>query len=140
MFRDLLAIHRDAPRQRRHFGPVVVLGSLFKSRRFQRDETELVIVVTPYLVRPMNAADVRLPTDGYRNPTTVQGTLMQQSADGVSGASAPKPSIAPSAPPADPANGVSPQASAAPVPSQRQDARKDKRSASADAISPGFTF
>ena len=121
-------------------GNLPVLGSLFKSRRFQRDETELVIVVTPYLVRPMNAADVRLPTDGYRNPTTVQGTLMQQSADGVSGASAPKPSIAPSAPPADPANGVPPQASAAPVPPQRQDARKDKRSASADAISPGFTF
>src|SRR5581483_1352945 len=31
-------------------GDVPVLGQLFRSERFQRDETELVIIVTPYLV------------------------------------------------------------------------------------------
>jgi len=119
-------------------GNLPILGSLFKSRRYQRDETELVIVVTPYLVRPMNASDVRLPTDGYRNPTELQGLIMQQGADGVSGAKPPMPSVAPSAPPADPATGQPvPQASAQ---EPRRD-RKSKRTETADAnVGPGFTF
>ncbi len=41
-----------------------VLGALFRSTSFQRNETELVISVTPYLVDPMKSADVKLPTDG----------------------------------------------------------------------------
>lgn len=118
-------------------GDIPILGSLFKSRRFQRDETELVIVVTPYLVRPMNAADVRLPTDGYRNATTLQGLIMQKGSDGVSGAEAYKPSVAPSEAPADPAG--APQASAAPAPAPNP-GRKTSRTASADAVGPGFTF
>jgi pilus assembly protein CpaC len=45
-------------------GDVPVLGALFRSDRFQRNETELVIIVTPYLVRPTNAVALALPTDG----------------------------------------------------------------------------
>ncbi|MEQ8967929.1 MAG: type II and III secretion system protein family protein [Azospirillaceae bacterium] len=40
-----------------------VLGPLFRSRRFQRQETELVIIVTPYMVRPVSDDSLSLPTD-----------------------------------------------------------------------------
>jgi pilus assembly protein CpaC len=47
-------------------GDVPVLGSLFRSSRFQRNESELVIVVTPYLVRPAaGPAELAVPTDGF---------------------------------------------------------------------------
>lgn len=78
-------------------GNLPILGSLFKSRNFQRHETELVIVVTPYLVKPMNASDVRLPTDGFRNANVGQGLFLQQGHDGVSGARGAMPSRAPGA-------------------------------------------
>ncbi len=42
-----------------------ILGALFRSTEFQRNETELVIAVTPYTVDPMRNADVRLPTDNF---------------------------------------------------------------------------
>jgi pilus assembly protein CpaC len=35
-------------------GDVPVLGELFRSKRFQRNESELVIIVTPYLVKPVS--------------------------------------------------------------------------------------
>ncbi|WP_022683055.1 type II and III secretion system protein family protein [Sphingobium bisphenolivorans] len=110
-------------------GNLPILGSLFKSRQFQRNETELVIVVTPYLVRPMNAADVRLPTDGFRNANQGQGLFLQQGHDGISGARAPMPSRAPTGP--APAPG--PQASVAPA---TQTAQRNGKSAAA----PGFSF
>jgi pilus assembly protein CpaC len=43
---------------------IPVLGALFRSTRFQRQETELVIIVTPYLVTPVAPADLAVPTDG----------------------------------------------------------------------------
>ncbi len=46
-------------------GDVPVLGPLFRSDRFQRSETELVIVVTPYIVKPVPAEEIVLPTDAY---------------------------------------------------------------------------
>ncbi|HYH37531.1 MAG TPA: type II and III secretion system protein family protein, partial [Azospirillum sp.] len=50
-------------------GDVPVLGALFRSSRFQRNETELVIIVTPYIVRPANnPAQLAAPTDGI-SPT-----------------------------------------------------------------------
>ncbi|MBA4753683.1 MAG: type II and III secretion system protein family protein [Sphingobium sp.] len=91
-------------------GNLPILGSLFKSRQFQRSESELVIVVTPYLVKPMNASDVRLPTDGFRNANIGQGLLLQQGNDGISGKQGEMPRRAPGSPaPVTPG----PQASAA---------------------------
>lgn len=50
-------------------GDVPVLGTLFRSNSFQRGETELVIIVTPYIVRPTATANrLQLPTDGYIAP------------------------------------------------------------------------
>jgi pilus assembly protein CpaC len=42
-----------------------VLGALFRSARFRREETELVIAVTAYLVNPIEPQQVTLPTDGF---------------------------------------------------------------------------
>jgi len=50
-------------------GDVPVLGALFRSDRFQRDETELVIIVTPYVVRPVSAGRMHAPTDGLVMPS-----------------------------------------------------------------------
>ncbi len=49
-----------------------VLGALFRSTEFQRNETELVISVTPYLVDPLKSSDVKLPTDDFRPASQVE--------------------------------------------------------------------
>ena len=58
-------------------GDIPLLNTLFRSPSFQRNESELVIAVTPYLVNPTQ--DVRLPTDGVVSPSTMDlmftGTL-----------------------------------------------------------------
>lgn len=46
-----------------------VIGSLFRSRDFVNSETELVIIATPYLVRPTSPDRIRTPADGFMNPT-----------------------------------------------------------------------
>ncbi|MGF1477072.1 MAG: type II and III secretion system protein family protein [Geminicoccaceae bacterium] len=56
-------------------GDVPILGALFRSSDFQRDESELVIVVTPYLVEPIRTAEVQAPTDNYRSPTDIERVL-----------------------------------------------------------------
>jgi len=43
-----------------------ILGALFRSTSFQRNETELVIAVTPYIVDPLKSSDVKMPTDDFR--------------------------------------------------------------------------
>jgi pilus assembly protein CpaC len=53
-------------------GEVPVLGALLRSSRFQREESELVIVVTPYLVRPGLPGQLRLPTDTVVPPSQSQ--------------------------------------------------------------------
>lgn len=103
-------------------GNIPILGSLFKSRQFQRSETELVIVVTPYLVKPMNASQVSLPTDGFRSANVGQGLFLQQSSDGVSGARPSQPTRAPG----------SPAPITAPAPAAAPRGKGD--------VAPGFSF
>jgi pilus assembly protein CpaC len=50
-------------------GSIPIIGALFSSRGFQRQETELVIIVTPRLVRPVPAGQIRLPTDRVQQPS-----------------------------------------------------------------------
>jgi pilus assembly protein CpaC len=52
-----------------------VIGSLFRSRDFINNETELVIIVTPYLVRPTAPENLRTPADGFRNPSERESLL-----------------------------------------------------------------
>ncbi len=52
-------------------GDVPVLGRLFSSDRFQRNESELVILVTPYLVKP-SSTRLATPTDGFAPPNDME--------------------------------------------------------------------
>ncbi len=65
-------------------GDLPILGTLFRSTKYRRAETELVIIVTPYLVRPVSN-QLATPIDGYRVPTSGQMMLEGQSYTGVSG-------------------------------------------------------
>jgi pilus assembly protein CpaC len=47
-------------------GDMPILGNLFRSKRFQRNETELVILITPYLVAPVRERVVATPLDAQR--------------------------------------------------------------------------
>jgi pilus assembly protein CpaC len=75
-------------------GDLPLLGALFRSNEFRRNETELVIIVTPYLVRPVNGR-LPLPSDGYRTPTDAQQVFLGQTYVGQSG---PAPAVAGPAP------------------------------------------
>jgi len=65
-------------------GEVPVLGALFRSDSFERDETELVIVITPYLVGGVaNPDQLKLPTDDWKPPNDLERILLlRQSARG----------------------------------------------------------
>ena len=79
-------------------GDLPVLGALFRSTKFQRNETELVIIVTPYLVRPVSG-QLATPTDGYRAPDDVQRDFLGQSYTGKSGSVQPTAIQAPAGAP-----------------------------------------
>ena len=49
-------------------GDIPILGELFRSDSFQRQETELVIIVTPYVVKPVPAPLIASPTDATTGP------------------------------------------------------------------------
>lgn len=57
-------------------GDLPVLGVLFRSSAFQKEETELIIIVTPYIVRPATGPNaIGAPTDRIAPPTDSQRTL-----------------------------------------------------------------
>jgi len=45
-------------------GDIPILGALFRSNEFKREETELIIIATVYLVEPTRGDSLALPTDG----------------------------------------------------------------------------
>jgi pilus assembly protein CpaC len=51
---------------------IPVIGGLFKSDRFQRDESELVIIITPYIVKPVSSKKLASPTDGFAPPHDIE--------------------------------------------------------------------
>ena len=53
-------------------GDIPILGALFQSKSFQKNETELVIIVTPHLVKPIELAKQPLPTDFYVEPNDLE--------------------------------------------------------------------
>ena len=63
-------------------GDLPILGMLFRSTSFRRDETELVVIVTPYLSRPVSG-QLATPIDGYRTPNDIQRDFGGQSFEGV---------------------------------------------------------
>ena len=69
-------------------GDIPILGALFRSTKFQRQETEHVVVVTPYLVRPVSG-QLATPIDGYRVPNDGRRDFLGQTFTGKSGAVQP---------------------------------------------------
>jgi pilus assembly protein CpaC len=123
-------------------GDVPILGNLFRSREFRRGETELVIIVTPYLVKPVDAKDIKLPTDGFRAANEFQQLIGFKENAGVSGEQRPMPT---SSQPEAPQPKVSEADPAAIIPTQPEQPRraekknrKDERAASAAV--PGFSL
>jgi pilus assembly protein CpaC len=55
-------------------GDIPILGALFRSNKFENDESELVVIVTPYLVQP-SATAAAAPTDGFEAPHDAQQVL-----------------------------------------------------------------
>jgi pilus assembly protein CpaC len=63
--------HQNSVEKTPFLGDLPILGNLFRSRNFRRNQSELVIVVTPYLVKPVSADQITLPTDKYRSTDDV---------------------------------------------------------------------
>jgi pilus assembly protein CpaC len=60
-------------------GDAPVLGALFRNAAFQREDQEVVIIITPYIVRPVNSPGaLHLPTDGYTPPTDLERLLLMR--------------------------------------------------------------
>jgi len=57
-------------------GDIPVLGALFRSVRYTKNQTELMIIVTPHYVKPMNVAQMPLPTDTFVEPNDWEFYLM----------------------------------------------------------------
>jgi pilus assembly protein CpaC len=67
-------------------GDIPVLGALFRSAEYQRDQSELVIIITPHLVTPTRGEALALPTDRVRIPSEKELFLFGK----VAGSKAPK--------------------------------------------------
>lgn len=78
-------------------GDLPIIGALFRSTKFRRAETELVIIVTPYLVRPVSG-QMAMPTNGYRAPTDAGRVFGNQTYKGVSAPAPQAPAGAAAAP------------------------------------------
>jgi pilus assembly protein CpaC len=92
-------------------GDLPILGMLFRSTKYQRQETEMVVIVTPYLVRPISG-QLATPIDGYRAPNDLVRDVGGQTFSGRSGDRTPTAIAAPAAP--------MPAGSAAPAPGFRR--------------------
>ncbi len=116
-------------------GSLPIIGALFRSDSFRRNETELVIVVTPYLVQPVNPGQISLPTDGFRTSDDASRLLLGQPHHSVSGEGRPAPVAAPSR--TVPAPGIGGGAAGQPVARAPVSGAPVTRGA---APAPGFDF
>ncbi len=57
-------------------GDIPVLGALFRSTAFQKRESELIVIVTPHLVKPLDMARQTLPTDSFIEPDDFEFYLL----------------------------------------------------------------
>jgi pilus assembly protein CpaC len=123
-------------------GDVPILGNLFRSSSFRRGETELVIVVTPYLVKPVNGNDIALPTDGYQSPNELErlGGFMSNGATADPAVTKPTTREGNAPPPA--VGSIEPLAvlPAAVADDGKKSKKKKKSEDRADAAAPGFSL
>ncbi|MEM9852192.1 MAG: hypothetical protein AAF761_09365, partial [Pseudomonadota bacterium] len=57
-------------------GDVPILGALFRSANYNRQQSELVVIVTPHLVTPVDSESLALPTDRVRIPNEAELFLL----------------------------------------------------------------
>jgi pilus assembly protein CpaC len=113
-------------------GDIPVLGALFKSNGWRRNETELMIVITPYLVKPVSDSEIVLPTDGLHTPNDLERALLGQVTSDKGEKSRPMPTIAPAAPSGPEMSSVSDSAPALP--------KKSGKATAQASSAPGFSF
>jgi pilus assembly protein CpaC len=87
--------HRNAVNKFPVLGDIPILGTLFRSSKYQKNETELVILVTPRLVKPLTTTAAKLPTDKYIDPDDFEAYLL----GALEGRSKKNPANPPPAPP-----------------------------------------
>ena len=123
-------------------GDVPILGNLFRSREFRKGETELVIIVTPYLVKPVDAKDIKLPTDGYRSANELEQFLGYQNNSGVSGEQRPGPVAGGQDAPQPKVSAAEPSAIVPTQPEKprRADKKNRRQEREAAAATPGFSL
>jgi len=80
---------QDTVRQVPLLGSLPIIGTLFRSTGFQNDQTELVIIVTPRLVRPVPSGTLKAPTDHVGPPNEADLFLNGRTDTGVPPAAAP---------------------------------------------------
>ena len=74
---------QDTVRQFPILGSLPIIGTLFRSTGFQREETELLMIVTPRLVRPVRAGSLQAPTDRVKQPNEADLFLLGRTDTGV---------------------------------------------------------
>ena len=91
---------QDTIRQVPFLGSLPIIGALFRSTGFQHEETELVIIVTPRLVKPVRAGAFKAPTDRIGPPNEADLLLNGRTDTGVPPSAAPfvQPAPPPPAP------------------------------------------
>jgi pilus assembly protein CpaC len=68
--------HRNVVNKFPVLGDIPILGALFRSTSYQKNETELVVLVIPHLVKPMGTGVAKLPTDKYVEPNDYEKYLL----------------------------------------------------------------
>lgn len=117
-------------------GDVPVLGTLFKSNGWKRNQSELVIVITPYLVNPVSDSQIKLPTDGFNTPSDLERILLNKDTTNISGqADRPMPTIAPEVPQGPSLGSLNDE-----KPALAGKSKKPETKTAAKADGPGFTF
>jgi pilus assembly protein CpaC len=114
-------------------GDIPILGALFKSNGWRHNESELMIVITPYLVKPVSDSEIKLPTDGIHSPNDLERVLLGKLTTAKGDPNRPMPTLAPTAPKGPEFGAVSDAA-----PSLQKAAKQGK--AQANASGPGFSF
>jgi len=71
---------RDSNSQVPWLGDIPILGALFRSAEYQRNQTELVVIVTAHLVSPIRGEALALPTDRVKPPSEAQLFMLGQTA------------------------------------------------------------
>jgi pilus assembly protein CpaC len=116
-------------------GDLPILGALFRSNGWRKNETELVVVITPYLVKPVDDSKIKLPTDGFNSPNDLQRVLMNKWSTDKGDTDRPRPTVAPGEAQSPEFSAV--QESAPPVQSASNGAKANKQ---AKGSTPGFSF